>query len=303
MKYHVIVILFMFFTLANAAQQSEQSLSALQTAHFEIIHDVNSKEALEVAYLLEFAYQHFNFFYTNNGFQLHVPAEKLKWYCFADTHTFSIHAFNADNMNPNWLTSYYSATTNAVAIVKPGKMQLLKPDKKNLSESALAGVYIMPSVSDSENELPKILHEAAHQLAFNTGLQRQKVMYPVWVSEGLASNFENCIPSASDGMRQQRLIKMYCEHRLIPLNEFILITRMPDNASQRKDIYAQSAVFFKFLSEKYAENLRKYFSHVYNLRTGWRSRAALHTEFVGAFGLIKDVDASWQNYLQALSQQ
>ena len=147
------------------------------------------------------------------------------------------------------------------------------------------------------------MHEAAHQLAFNTGLQKQKVMYPIWVSEGLASNFENCIPADDEHIRQKRLLTMYRENRLIPLNEFILLTRMPEDSAQRKDIYAQACVFFKFLSEEHTDSFKNYMADLYDVRTGWRSRAALHTEFISAFGPIKEMDKSWNAYLKSLSNE
>ena len=36
----------------------------------------------------------------------------------------------------------------------------------------------------------KTVHEAAHQLAFNTGIQKRHVDYPLWFCEGLACSFE-----------------------------------------------------------------------------------------------------------------
>ncbi|MEN6386440.1 MAG: DUF1570 domain-containing protein [Phycisphaerales bacterium] len=297
------IILSLFvFAKAHAKTPDSRNLSVIETSHFKIIHDFNSNQAFDIAGFLEFAYEHFNSVYTDNGFVLNEPGEKLTWYCFADTRAFSSHAMENDNMNLPWLTSYYSAATNAVAIVKPNNMQNWKMERKPLAQPAVAAAYILPSVDNSDSEIVRIMHEAAHQLAFNTGLQRQKVMYPVWVSEGLASNFENWANASSDtDIRQQRLLQMYRDDRLIPLNEFILISRMPESASMRKDIYAQAAVFYKFLSEKHIDGLRKYMSAVYNTRTGWRSRAAFHTEFTYAFGSIKEINASWQEYLKTLN--
>jgi hypothetical protein len=302
MKTRVLVCLFIFAALCSQRADA-RTPSILETEHFKIIHDVNSDEATDIASLLEYAFASFNFVYAENGFNLHAPSEKLVWYCFGDMQGFSDHALAEDNMNLPWLTSYYSAKTNSVNIVKPSNLQRWKMlDTKAIDQPALAGVYILPSL-EGTGELTRIMHEAAHQLAFNTGLQKQKVMYPIWVSEGLASNFETCIPADDGNIRQKRLLTMYRQNRMIPLNEFVLLTRMPEDSSQRKDIYAQACVFFKFLSEKHAESFKNYMAELYDVRTGWRSRAALHTEFTSAFGSIKEMDRSWKAYLKSLSSE
>jgi hypothetical protein len=42
-----------------------------------------------------------------------------------------------------------------------------------------------------------IVHEAVHQLAFNSGLQVRMADNPVWLSEGLALHFEQVIPRST----------------------------------------------------------------------------------------------------------
>lgn len=306
MKSYALVICLFFCQICSLSlgeQIDGHSLSTLETPHFKIFHDVNAQEADGIACVLELAYKHFNEVFTCEGFSLNAPEDKLVWYCFNEPQAFASHALASDDMNIGWLTSYYSAKTNSVSLVKPCNMVNWRMDKKTKDQPSLAGVYIMPSVDNSANELTRIMHETAHQLAFNTGIQKQKVMYPIWASEGLACNFENCIPSPDANIRQQRLIRMYRENRMIPLSEFILTTQMTEDSALRKDIYAQSYVFFKFLSEKHSQNLSRYMSNLYQLRTGWRSRAALNTEFISAFGSIKEINKSWQNYLKTISKK
>lgn len=45
----------------------------------------------------------------------------------------------------------------------------------------------------------KTIHEAAHLLAFNTGVQRRDADYPFWLSEGLAASFETDDPGRAFG--------------------------------------------------------------------------------------------------------
>ena len=142
------------------------------------------------------------------------------------------------------------------------------------------------------------MHEAAHQLAFNAGLQKRGVMYPVWVSEGLATMFEAGAPESFDSIRCRRLDEMRKNKRLFRLEEFVAITRLPADAERQKDFYAQAWGLFRFLSDYHNESLKNYFSRLYKLEPGPRSKHALNSEFVNAFGSIDKMNKSWLDFLQ-----
>ena len=56
---------------------------------------------------------------------------------------------------------------------------------------------IRKRLADQPLQVATIVHEAVHQLAFNTGLQTRMADNPVWLSEGLALYFEPITPKAS----------------------------------------------------------------------------------------------------------
>jgi hypothetical protein len=100
----------------------------------------------------------------------------------------------------------------------------------------------------------KIQHEAAHLLAFNTGLQAREVDYPAWLSEGLASQFEaqdTQLPSASLRWNPDygpAITSALGGRDLVPLEVFLFREQPQDlGAKPLFTWYAQSWALFKFL--------------------------------------------------------
>jgi hypothetical protein len=225
----------------------------------------------------------------------------LKWVCFSDGGRFNSYALAADGMDLSWLSGYYSSKTNVVAIIKPHARAYMQENRlpaKDVDGSILA----ITSVPGVHPDAVKIIHEAAHQFAFNTGLQKRRVMYPLWFSEGLATSFENGQIFGGDDVRMQRLAEMYHQGKLIPLNEFVTITRLPASGQTQKDIYAQACGLFNFLCEQRSDNLRSYLAELYKLEPGKRSPQVLHGEFVSAFGPIDKLERSWRQFIQSLCE-
>ena len=116
-------------------------------------------------------------------------------------------------------------------------------------------------------------HEAAHQLAFNAGIQHRNVHYPAWLSEGLACMFE--VPrSQHGGMGAQRtnqarlasyraLAKKNGQFGLAALLQFD-----PTGKSVNTEaFYAESWATFAFLFKRYPRNLGGYIRHLSHRRT------------------------------------
>ncbi len=72
------------------------------------------------------------------------------------------------------------------------------------TERATLSAEILKAATQIENLLiqrntSKTVHEACHQLAFNTGIQKRLVDYPLWLTEGIACSFEAEGPAGSRG--------------------------------------------------------------------------------------------------------
>lgn len=86
-----------------------------------------------------------------------------------------------------------------VAMVLDNRQDFVRHARKELGDTAqsVIGYYHLESnwmttyrVPNLERNIATIIHEATHQLAYNSGMQQRFADNPMWVSEGLAMFFE-----------------------------------------------------------------------------------------------------------------
>lgn len=164
------------------------------------------------------------------------------------------------------------------------------------------------STSGPPLDTARLTHELAHQLAFNSGLQKRGVMYPFWVSEGLATNFE-FESLAGSGFEQCStarcgcLIKMRDAGELVPLQQFLVQTKVPADAARSRRYYAQAWAFFQFVLTQRSEDLQRYLGRLAQLPPGCRNAKVLLREFTHAFGSPEEIEGSWNVFLDHQAQQ
>lgn len=150
------------------------------------------------------------------------------------------------------------------------------------------------STNWSETEAT-IVHEAVHQLAFNTGLHERLGMDPLWFVEGLATMFEQ--PSVYDprhasltieqrmiGFRRQRLQPLWKQpEQLAPLLSRLVETDSP--FSQQPDLaYDLSWALTFYLAERMPNALRDYTVRLSNRPFGDYPPHERVRDFQAAFG-------------------
>jgi hypothetical protein len=94
------------------------------------------------------------------------------------------------------MCGYYSAKTNRIVLFDLTS----KLPGQSLSEAATRE-EISDRLGASRASIATIVHEATHQLAFNSGLQSRYSDNPMWVSEGLAMYFESPDLKSANGWR------------------------------------------------------------------------------------------------------
>ncbi len=151
-------------------------------------------------------------------------------------------------------------------------------------------------------DVTRLTHELAHQLAFNSGIQKRGVMYPIWVSEGLATNFEcgglmtgSALPSNT--ARGSSLATAYAAGELVPLRQFIVQTRVPADVQASRSHYAQAWAFFRFLLTEYPESLREYLYREANQPAGRRDANVMLSRFTDAFGTPESLEQAWNAFV------
>ena len=185
---------------------------------------------------------------------------------------------------------FYSSKTNRIIFFD----NRTKKDRRGPEERA------------EKNNFGKTAHEAAHQLAFNTGVQKRGAGYPAWVGEGLASNFEPKSPEAKFGMfdappsqRTRALPKMERRVGLFPLEELVSMTR-PKEKKKIGVMYAQGSAFFRFLANERPEELVVYLKAMAARRRGKPKQEEWAKIFEDSFGPAKDLEESWKAFLKML---
>ena len=137
----------------------------------------------------------------------------------------------------------------------------------------------------------KVLHEAIHLLAFNTGLQDRRSSYPLWVSEGLAASFEAESTTSQFGFafafepREQELERLVLRDELPSLEKLVVLD---DNtglqAYTARPLYAMAYGLFKELHRTQRDELAAFLSELADLPAGEQSPEEHLNRFERHFG-------------------
>ena len=166
------------------------------TRHYVICYNTGDGYAHWVGALFERLYLAFRTFWKRRGLRLQEPQFPLVAVVFADKSSFTEHAREELGEAVNNVLGYYNQRSNRMVmydLTGVGPRQ-----RRFLTQSQIRALLSRPG---AERTVATIIHEATHQIAFNTGLQKRFSDIPVWVSEGLAMYFEVPDLKSSRGWR------------------------------------------------------------------------------------------------------
>ncbi len=136
------------------------------TGHYLVVHPLGQRD--QWAGRFEELYREMVFYFTSRGIRVSEPQFPLIAVVFPNQAEFSRHAQD-DGMNLGGVLGYYSSMTNRVLLY---------------DQSGGRGG------DDWRETAATVVHEAAHQTAFNTGIHGRWSNPPSWVCEGLGTLFE-----------------------------------------------------------------------------------------------------------------
>lgn len=185
------------------------------TRHY-VVCARGEQKARAYAETFEELFRSFQMYFSVRGFKLHEPEFPLVAVIFPDYDSFSRYAKAEHVPVSRSLKGYYMSTSNRVALyddpdatadlhgvrgddvpefarIRSGHLSLggphdfPVPNSGELGCQAEGGAWasIEASLKDT------LIHEATHQVAFNTGLHTRIGENPKWVVEGLATVFES----------------------------------------------------------------------------------------------------------------
>lgn len=217
------------------------------TGHYLVAHPRGGRETWSRGF--DELYRNFQVYFNVRGFRLARPEFPLVAIVFPNRHEFTRYALrDGADINASVL-GYYSPTTNRIAMYDTGE--------------GTADAFSVQLNNET------IIHEATHQIAFNTGIHNRFAPQPRWIVEGLGTLFEargvwdsRAYPSRSDRINRHRLseFKQYAAQRSAESLARLVSSDGPFN-SQPNVAYADAWALTFYLCEtqprKYADLLER----------------------------------------------
>jgi len=154
------------------------------TGHYLVAHPRGKRD--EWADRFEELYRRFVHYFSVRGFGLVEPPFPLVGIVCRNQEEFSRYAAARGGPAGRGVLGFFSNQTNRIVLYDIGG-----------GETGAAGW---------QQNAATVVHEATHQMAFNTGIHSRYTQPPLWVAEGLATMFEGVVGAgeASDGPPRAR---------------------------------------------------------------------------------------------------
>jgi len=186
------------------------------THHYLICHNTSREYAAWCGALYERLYKAFTNFWTRKGMKLHDPEFPLVAIVFNTRESYAKYASAELGKSAESIVGYYSLRSNRITMYDLTGIESLRSagDRRGSSTQ----INQMLARPEAEQVVATIIHEATHQIAFNSGLQTRYADIPVWVSEGLAVYFETPDLQSNKGWRNIGAVNT---SRLVRFREYL----------------------------------------------------------------------------------
>ena len=280
----------------------------LQTHHYLICYNTSRDYAAWCGALFERLYMAFTNFWSRKGMKLHEPEFPLVAIVFNSRESYVEHSQKELGKSAEAIVGYYSLRSNRITMYDLTGLESLRTAGGRRGSSAqINRVLAEPA---AEQVVATIVHEATHQIAFNSGMQTRFADIPLWVSEGLAVYFETPDLQSAKGWRTIGAVN---EPRLAKFREY-LVTRpagslkslISDDTRIRTartalDAYAEAWALNYYLIQKHP---REYLDYLKKLAAKkqllWDNPAERLQEFQASFGDLDQLDADFVRQIQKL---
>ena len=193
------------FRPLNSQQLSKQLLAELPgfqtyaTPHYLICYNTTRQYAVWCGGLFERLYAAFTSFWSRKGIELHEPEFPLVAVIFSDRDSYLKYAQPELGDSAASIIGYYSLRSNRVNMYDLTGVDSLR--KAAGRRGSVGEINQMLAQPEAESMVATVIHEATHQIAFNSGLQTRFADIPLWVSEGIAVYFETPDLQSAKGWR------------------------------------------------------------------------------------------------------
>lgn len=241
-------------------EQLPRGFKLYSTQHYLIAYNTSQPYAQWVGSLYERLYTGFYTYWSHRKWDLKKPDYPLVAIVFDTQANYAAYARGEIGDATKSIIGYYSLRSNHV-------LQYDLTGTAGAGERNPVRINQLLQQPAAERTVATIVHEATHQLAFNSGMQTRFADIPFWVSEGLAVFFESPDLDNSKGWKTIGAVNRY---NLINFRKY-LRTREPDalaslltddkrfrDPATAPDAYAEAWALNYFLLKTRADDYTKY---------------------------------------------
>jgi hypothetical protein len=312
--------------------------------HFIIAYDTTEAYAVQRGVSMEKAYDAFQFYFNMNKLRPEFLEHRLVMILLQNREDYLAYGRQTERTDLSWSGGFYSNRTNRSIFFddasapsnasfakqaadlktqidslntsiaeaggkgQSGQVNMLTLERNRANESLFQINNRIASNAQIQNNA-RTMHEAAHQISFNMGIQVRNVDYPFWFSEGLACSFEvedaagHRGPALVNFGRVPPLKDALKDDKLIPLE--LIITTNPESTAENKSLllfYSESWALFHYLY-KFDRNAMEQYITAYKAHMPLRAISADERKvmFTRAFGSdLEALSKKWVAYLKSL---
>lgn len=169
-------------------QELPEGFRVLKTRHFVLLYNTSEVYVKWVAELYEQVYRGFYNYWKSKGYRLSEPRFPLVAVVFSNRASYMVYAEREIGKSAEAMIGYYNMKTNRMISYDMTGVDGVVPQGTRIASSVVVRQIL--SQPQAERTVATIIHEAVHQLAFNSGLQVRLADNPLWLSEGIAMFFE-----------------------------------------------------------------------------------------------------------------
>jgi len=235
-------------------QEFGAGFTVIETPHYVICTDAGSRFGEWTGKLFERLFTGFYAAWKDQGIELAEPAFPLPVVIFANDQAYRDYARGDVGAIPVDL-GYYSSLTNRIAL----------RDLTPASAKGKRGADDLSALVNAAN-VTTIVHEAAHQIAFNSGFHVRLADNPMWLTEGLAMYFESPDLKNATGWKTTGQINRarlqqfrdYSRNRRKPGSLETLLSGNERFSQAAADAYAEAWLLTHFLIRQHREEYAAY---------------------------------------------
>jgi hypothetical protein len=169
-----------------------------QTKHYVFCYNTSTGYAQWVGGLYERLYGAFYNYWEHRDFKLHEPEFPLIGLVFENQESYAQYSRKELGEATKSIIGYYSLQSNQVNMYDLTGVEELRIKGDRNSAARINAILLKPG---AERTVATIIHEATHQLAYNSGMEARFADNPFWVSEGIAIYFETPDLQSSKGWK------------------------------------------------------------------------------------------------------